>query len=125
MPAGVRQARWVGGRRVPGGAKNRVYIGQSGRSLHCRSLEHQAGLRRGDKQSPLYKHIQTEHGGEGDKHNFVMEVLTKHKTNLSRMITEGISIEKVRNVNPEELLNSKAEWSRSKLVRQSASINLF
>ena len=124
MTAGIRQARWVGGRRVSGGGKNRVYIGQSGRSLHCRSLEHQAGLRRGDKHSALHKHIKTEHR-EGDKPSFVMEVLTKHKTNLSRMITEGISIEKIRSRNPEELLNSKAEWGRSKLIRQSANINLY
>ena len=123
VPAGVRQARWVGGRRVSGG-KNRVYIGQSGHSLHSRSVEHEAGVRRGEKKSALHKHIILEHS-EGDKPVFVMEVLSKHRTNLSRMITEGVSIEKIRSENPDELLNSRAEWGRSKLIRHSANINLY
>ena len=124
VPAGVRQARWVGGRRIPGGGKTRVYIGQSGRTLHSRSLEHQAGLRRGDQKSALHKHIMTEHR-EGDRPSFVMEVLSRHRTNLSRMISEGIAIEKVRSESPEGLLNSRAEWGRTKLIRQSANINLY
>ena len=62
---------------------------------------------------------------EGDKPVFVMEVLSKHRTNLSRMISEGVAIEKIRNKNPDELLNSRAEWGRSKLIRHSASINLY
>ena len=83
-------------------------------------LEHEEKLNRRDKNSCLYKHMKLEHK-ESDIPSFKMKILSSHRTNLQRMICEGISIEKVRNENPEALLNSKAEWGRTKLVRHTVN----
>ena len=106
------QARWVGGRRR---GKCKVYIGNTGKSAHSRMAEHVKKLERKDKNSCLYKHMRLEHN-QSDVPNFKMKTLSAHRTNLERMISEGISIEKVRKANPEALFNSKAEWGRLKLV---------
>lgn len=81
------------------------------------------GLRREDKGNPLYKHYTEQHKDE-DVPTFEMRILTKHRTNINRLITEGISIEKVRQKNPEALMNSKSEWGRTKLIRHTANINI-
>ena len=115
------QARWVGGRRR---VNSKVYIGNTGKSCHSRQAEHMGGLRREDKGNALFKHTQETHS-VGESPKFVMRVLSKHRTNIQRLITEGISIEKVRKSNPNSLLNSKAEWGRAKLVRHSATSQIF
>ena len=120
-PSSNTQARWVGGRRR---GNSKVYIGNTGKSCHSRQAEHMAGLRRKDKGNALFKHIQETHSA-GESPKFVMKVLSKHRNNIQRLITEGISIEKVRIVNPNSLLNSKAEWGRAKLVRHSANAQIF
>ena len=48
------------------------YIGQTGRSLHARASEHLKGMKRGDKQNPLSKHIRETHQNEIDKPEFIM-----------------------------------------------------
>ena len=80
------------------------------------------GLRRGDKGNPLFKHSMEAHPN-GEKPTFVMRVVSNHKTNIHRMISEGITIEKVREKNPDILLNSKSEWGRTRLVRHSVNVN--
>ena len=118
---GGTQARWVAGRRR--GVIKKSYIGNTGRTLHGRALQHMGGLRRGDKGNPLFKHCMEAHTNT-ERPTFVMRVISKHKTNIHRMITEGVSIERVRKKDPEILLNSKSEWGRTRLIRHSANINI-
>ena len=115
------QARWVAGRRR--GHMRRIYVGNTGRSLHGRAIQHMGGLRRGDEGNALYKHCIEEHMNT-ERPEFVMKVISRHRTNLHRMISEGLAIERVRSDDPRSLLNSKAEWGRTKLVRHSANINI-
>ena len=116
-PPSSTQARVVAGKR-------RVYIGNTGKSAHSRMREHEAKLRRKDKNSCLYKHMLNEHE-IGETPVFKMKTLSSHRLNLQRMIAEGISIERVRRQNPDELLNSKAEWGRAKLIRHTATSVIF
>ena len=111
------QARIIAGKR-------RIYVGNTGKSAHSRMREHRVKLRRKDKNSCLHKHMVKEHE-EGESPNFKMKTLSSHRTNLQRMIAEGIAIEKIRRQNPENLLNSKAEWGRAKLVRHTATSVIF
>ena len=92
-PSPRRQARWVAGRRRA--APVAQYTGQSGRSLHSRGVEHRGDIRRGDRSSPLVKHILTKHQ-DGPEPTFTMKTLTHHKTNLQRLISEGLQIESER-----------------------------
>ena len=117
-PAGHR-ARWTAGRR-----RARVsaqYIGQSGRSMHARSHEHIQAVDRKDKKNALYKHILHAHKDQPQP-KFVMEQISSHKTNLHRLISEGIYIEKESEDNPNSILNSRSEWGRTKLVRINPNI---
>ena len=88
LPTSPR-ARWVAGRRRRGVKK--VYIGNTGQSLHGRAIQHIGGLRRVDEGNPLHKHYIEEHMNTHTP-KFEMKILTKHRTNLHRLITEGISI---------------------------------
>ena len=106
------------------GVKSRICIGQTGRSVHSRAIEHEAGVRRKEKKSALYKHMR-EHHDQDDQPSFSMKIISRHKTNLDRLITEGISIEKVREKDPESLMNSRAEWGRTKLVRHSTNTTFY
>ncbi len=53
------------------------------------------GLGRRNEGNPLYKHYTEQHINEGTP-DIEMRILSKHRTNIHRLITEGISIEKVR-----------------------------
>ena len=86
--------------------------------------EHEKKLKRKDKSSCLYKHVVNEHA-VGETPVFKMKTLSTHRTNLQRMIAEGISIERVQKENPDQLFNSKTEWGRTKLVRHSANPSIF
>ena len=85
-PVGT-QARWVAGRRR--GVIKKSYIGNTGRTLHGRAIQHMGGLRRGDKGNPLYKHCLESHPNS-EIPKFTMRIISKHKTNIHRMITEGV-----------------------------------
>ena len=118
-PPGSRQARWAAGRRRSRPIAQ--YTGQSGRSLHSRGIEHRRDVRRRDKSSPLVKHILTAHK-DGPEPTFTMKTLTHHKTNLQRLISEGLQIERERKENEKAVLNSKAEMGHSKLVRLNPTV---
>ena len=115
------QARMIGGVRR---GNRKIYIGNTGKTGHSRMKEHEKKLNRKDKSSCLYKHVVNEHT-EGETPVFKMKTLSTHRTNLQRMIAEGISIERVQKENPDQLLNSKAEWGRTKLVRHLARPSVF
>ena len=61
----------------------------------------------------------------GETPEFKMKTLSSHRTNLQRMIAEGIAIERVRRQDPDSLLNSKAEWGRARLIRHTATSVIF
>ena len=113
------QARWTAGRRRAGRSPSKTgaqYYGQSGRSVHARALEHKAGLDRGDLKCPLYKHKLEAHMDE--EMEVEMEILSTHKSNISRFIREGANIQQAGNyLEQYKLLNSKSEWGRGKMIR--------
>ena len=97
------------------------YLGTTGRTAHNRSKEHQEGYIKKKPKSALWKHWVTHHGHMEpmEVHQaFEMTLLTGHKSNLHRMAAEAIMIEQS---NPQTLMNSKSEWSRNKLIRQTVT----
>ena len=101
------------------------YLGTTGRSAHCRSLEHQDLFRLKSKKSPLYKHTRTEHPelcNEDPADMYRMEVLTTHRSTLTRLATEALLIE---HSDQTTLLNSKNEWGGTKLVRHRVEAVMF
>ncbi len=48
-----------------------------------------------------------------------MKLLDGHKTNLSRLVSEGLMISKEE---PEALMNSKSEWGRGKTIRFTPTV---
>ena len=96
-PPVSRQARFVGGRRR--GRPIAQYTGQSGRSLHARALEHLGDVRRRDKNSPLVKHILSEHVN-GPTPTFTMKTLSQHNTNLQMLKVERFQIKRETKENP-------------------------
>ena len=93
------------------------YIGMTGRSLHCRSLEHIDKYNRQDPTSVLLKHVRMCHSTEmGASVNrlFRMEQLSSHRSNLHRAVTEALYIDSSKDGT---LINEKGGFGRTKLVR--------
>ena len=84
-------------------------------------MEHMGDVRRRDKNSPLVKHILSEHVN-GSTPTFTMKTLSQHKTNLQRLIGEGLQIERERKENLSAVLNSRAERGHSKIVRINPTV---
>ena len=118
LPTG-RQARLVAGRSR--GKPVAQYTGQTGRSLHSRALEHLGDVRRMNKDSPLVKHILNKHTN-GHTPTFTMKLISNHKTNIQRLLIEGLKIGKERRENQSAVLNSRAERGHSKLVRINPTV---
>ena len=113
-PSDRQRAQVVAGRRRSRPVVQ--YIGQSGRTLHARADEHQQAIKRHDEKNAMYKHVITKHEGQ-DTPKFTLKAISKHKTNLARLIMEGIHIEKGRISSPDSILNSKSEWGAGKQIR--------
>ena len=92
----------------------KVYIGQSGRSLHSRMSEHLRGLKSKDKLCPLMKHVDLCHSGRTEDSHFETQILHTARTNLSRLILEA---EEISNHRQNGILNSKSEFRGTKIVR--------
>ena len=90
----------------------KVYEGESGRSARVRGLEHVKQLEKKSKDSPLFKHIQSEHRHENVK--FKMEITGKFKDALSRQANEAV---RISNRLGSQLLNSKSEFNHPPLAR--------
>ena len=88
-----------------------VYTGTTGASIHKRSLEHMAAVRRGDHSNSMAKHMVTEHPEEDRTSDklFVASVVDRDEKNLCRYIKAGLFIEEgVSNTQ----LNQRGEWGR-------------
>jgi hypothetical protein len=96
------------------------YLGISGRSLHARQKNHTDAVRRGDQSYPLARHMKEAHSQAGEETpKFTMRLISRHKNNLEKAMTEGILVEKQ---NREFLMNKKGEWGKHRgLVRITAS----
>ena len=123
------RATWSAGRRrAPPSARalNQCsqYIGQTGRTLHARSVEHKKGVNRGDVKCPLVKHQEQHHTGEYV--SFTMDLARRVQGNMSRMIWEGLMIEKKNLLSSSSsVMNSRAEWGRGRLVRINTRVDQF
>ena len=111
-PSPTRRSSVIAGRR-----RASKYIGNTGRSCHARGLEHSKAVKSHNKKNPLVKHMIECH--EGTNPGFCMKILDGHKTNLSRLVSEGLMISKEE---PEALMNSKSEWGRGKTIRFTPTV---
>ena len=95
----------------------KIYIGESSRSLRERSSEHVSGGKRLETGNFITKHWLESHP-ELDRPPVVkFEVLKLHKDALSRQVDEALTIERANG--RFEILNSKSEWSYGKISRLS------
>ena len=97
------------------------YLGTTGRTAHNRSIEHQQGYTKRKQKNALWKHWATKHRGEVQlpvREAYEMTLLTSHTSNLHRLATEALMIEQSV---PDTLMNSRSEWSRNKLIRQTTT----
>ena len=80
--------------------------------------EHLGALGRGDTKSPLYKHDIKNHSGVPREGRYEMDIVSRHKHNLGRLVSEGnLILEATEYLGQDKVLNSKSEWGRGKLVR--------
>ena len=84
----------------------RVYLGETGRSVYERMLNHWDDWDKKKEGSSLWKHSVNEHGGLLDDDKFYVKVLRRPRTALERQVLEGVLIEEEK---LGELLNSKSE----------------
>ena len=92
-------------------ADNRKYKGQTGRSVYERVKEEVRDWEKEDEKSPLWRHSQLFHQGQG----FELEVKVVDKSfgkPSRRLITEAVEIEKLKE---DETMNSKQKWTYVKL----------
>ena len=86
--------------------------------LHARQSEHMTAVNTMNKRNALVKHILSKHPTETDRPTFEMRLISSHRSNLDRCITEGLLIEKV---GMENRINCKTEWSKMRgLIRLTA-----
>ena len=93
------------------GSTQSTYIGETGRSLFERSLEHIADDKAEKPGSHIYKHWALHHSSELVQPVFQFKVLRVHQSCLDRQVHEGIRIAM------DGSLNSKCEWRQNQIKR--------
>ena len=97
-------------------AKDALYIGTTGRTVHSRQLEHQSAVRLGTESNPLVKHHSVNHPGINP--NFHTGILHGGiRFNLDRFVVEALEIDSAREDQNVIVLNQKAEWGQQSLPR--------
>lgn len=97
--------------------KRSNYIGITGRTMHARQMEHSTAVMAGDVKNAMAKHVME--ADNGLEHKFTMKMLSKHRTNLEKAVTEGILLEKQDKM---FLMNRKSEWGKTRgVVRLTAA----
>ena len=91
-----------------------IYKGESADNGYTRGKKHQNDLQRRDvKNSPLWRHCRDIHNRQ--MQDFKMSVTGTFKGDaMLRQITEAVQIE---NVNPERLMNTRADWNMTRVPR--------
>ena len=93
-----------------------IYVGETSRSIQERGMEHWNASKGSQKQkegSHIFKHQQLHHNGA--EPDFVLRMVTAHKTALSRQTSKAVRI--MRRGGAEAMLNSKAEFNRCYIPR--------
>lgn len=93
------------------------YVGTTGRTVHCRMMEHKEAIDKKDLKNALAKHMEDSH--PNTVADFTMTIITRHNTNLERLVTESILIEKqVKGLS----VNLRSEWGANRgVVRITAA----
>ena len=89
------------------GSSKSTYIGETGRSLYERSLEHLADAASMKQTSHIWRHWATCHPDMLSQPDFTFKVVRVHKSCLDRQIHEGVRIA------TDGFLNAKAEWRQN------------
>ena len=93
---------------------NYIYIGETSRNGYTRGREHLLALKKKDKESTLYKHLQiVHHNDKENTHRFTMNITGCHDTALTRQITEAVKINNAKH----PLMNSKLEFGHHAIIR--------
>ena len=96
------------------------YWGESSKTGYWRGLQHTSDYLRKQENSHMWKHVSEAHPGEEPKDvKFGMSVVRQHFSAFSRQIFEAVLIFRAG----DKVLNSKAEFNRSKVPRLSVMIN--
>ena len=90
-----------------------IYIGETSRSMHERSLEHWGAFRGSKEESHIFKHQQNHHQGAPPK--FFMKVVSFHGSALERQVKIAVRIR--RRGGEGDILNFKAEFNRCRIPR--------
>ena len=72
------------------------------------------------KTSVFKKHTRESHAGV--QPSFKMKPIRSSRTNLERCVAEGVLMEEVETEFPGQLMNSKSEGGRGKLVRYGPQV---
>ena len=91
-----------------------LYKGETADNGYNRGKKHRNDLQRRDiKNSPLWRHCRDIHNSRAQE--FKMSVTGTFRNDaMLRQITEAVQIE---NVNPEKLMNTRAEWNMTRVPR--------
>ena len=89
-----------------------IYVGESSRTLHERSVEHHRDYSKNKEDSHMRKHWEEAHKSDHEKPSFNQYVIKKYKSCLERQIGEAVRIQLRGSV-----LNSVGVYNRSKLTR--------
>ena len=92
-------------------AEASIYVGETSRSLSCRSTEHQRDYKTKKEDSHMVKHWITTHQGQ-EKPKFIQRVVNTYKSALERQVGEAVRIQLRGNT-----LNSLCGFNRSKVTR--------
>jgi hypothetical protein len=90
-----------------------VYIGESSRSIHERSKEHEKDAEGFSKKSHIVKHWMECHPEETQQPPFKFMIVKQYRDCMSRQIGEAIQIQR----SEDELLNSKCEYLQNCITR--------
>ena len=107
------------------------YTGESGRSTYTRGLEHESHLSKKTRGQPLADHARLTHPGLNlQAKDFQMQVTGQYRGAVSRLISEGIQVEKIVKMQREdpknvEVLNSKLNFNQARPVRLITSDKIF
>jgi hypothetical protein len=95
------------------------YIGITGRTMHARQMEHSRAVHAGDTKNAMAKHVKE--APANTEHKFTMRMISKHRSNLEKAVTEGILLEKQDKY---FIMNKKSECGKKRgVVRLTAARN--
>ena len=87
------------------------YEGESHRRISVRGSEHVKALRKGEKNSPLYKHLVNHHPNGGCK--FKLKITGKFQDAFTRQADESTRIQTIAHL----WMNSKSEFNAPPIKR--------